>query len=205
MELNKLKQFLDEDLKNKYVSPKSLLGGFVVINENSRHSMAWQDPSYMPFYVYLGKYLKPKNLFEYGFNIALSSGCFLRSCKDTENFLAFQPDTGKYYTPKFGISNIKKIYKGNLDFYFGKIDERLAESISKKQWDLAIFNEHVGYEEGMKVFELLWDNMNLGGMIVMDYINDNKDNKQIFNDFVKIKNIKPIFLNTRYMVGIIQR
>jgi predicted O-methyltransferase YrrM len=182
-----------------------LLNKFRFIDEGSRQTAAYSDPRYIPFYYHLGKFIQPKTLLELGFNLGLFSGCLLKSCKSVEYFVGFQEKTPEYYSPRFGIKNVRDEYKNALDVYIGSIvDDEFAAKL-KKGWDLVIVNEKLGYDKHLSYLETVWPHINLGGVVVMDYIASHDPAKEAFHNFCKISNRKPITFTTRYGTGIIQK
>ena len=206
MDLKELKINLDLDISKQIITSNILLDNLRVINEDSRKTSAYVDPRYIPFYYYLGKYLKPRNIIEIDFSLAFFSTCFIKSCKTVENFLAFQESGEEYYSNNLALKNIKTVYHGHLDYYEGRINDKIFQDIiSQNKWDLVLFNEEKNYDKHLLHLDVMWSHLNMGGYIVMDYINSHENAKLAFHNFAKIENREPIILTTRYGVGIIQK
>jgi len=206
MNLQELKSCLEADLSKQVITPGILLDHLRVINEDSRKTSAYVDPRYIPFYYYLGKYIQPKSMIEMGLGLAFFSTSFMKSCKTIEKLLAFQETSGEYYSANLALKNIKSVYRGNVDYYEGTVNDILFQKyISENKWDLVLINEEYGYDKHMLHLDVAWSNLNADGYIVMDYINSFENAKRAFHNFCKIENREPIILPTRYGVGIVQK
>lgn len=205
--LQELKLKLDKDLYNKIISPSVLLDNLIILNEQSRKTSAYVDPNNIPFYYYLGKHFKCKNLIEIGTGAALNSCCYFKGCKDVENFLAYQNKEKDFYSSRFAIKNINKNYKNNFEFYYGNLkDDDFNREIIKHEWDLVLFNENKFlYDDLLFILSKLWLNTSSGGLFVVNHLNSDEVVKNCFYNFCKIKNSENIVLNTRYGIGIIEK
>ncbi|RDJ35360.1 MAG: hypothetical protein DWQ19_11130 [Crenarchaeota archaeon] len=205
MELKELKERLDLDLERSLVSPSVLLDDLSVIDERDRKLSQYVDPLYVPVYYHLGKYLKPNNLLEFGLGLGLFSTCFMKSCKTVENFLGFQEKTDKYYSDKFALRNIKKVLNGNISLYYGQpADKKFFEAVSKRKWNVAILHEEKDYDEHMFELDISWQHLDEDGYLIIDHISS-KNTSTAFENFCKIENRKPIFIETRYKLGIAKK
>lgn len=204
--LQELKLQLDKDLYNKNISPNILLDNLVILNEQSRKTSAYVDPNNIPFYYYLGKHFKSKNMIEIGTGAALNSCSFFKSCNNVENFLAFQNKEKDFYSSRFAFKNIKRNYKNNFNFYHGNLkDDNFNKEIVKYEWDLVFFNENKFlYDDLLFILSKLWLNFKSNGLFVINHLNDEVV-KNCFYNFCKIKNAENITLNTRYGIGIIEK
>ena len=97
MALKELEDKINKDLKNQYVPSYILLDRLRVIDEDSRKTSSYVDPYYIPFYYYLGKYLKPFNLLEIEVNLGFFSCSFFKSCVDVDSYLGFQSKTKDFH------------------------------------------------------------------------------------------------------------
>lgn len=203
--MHELQKKIENDLNKENISGKILLGKLKFIEEASRHTSAYSDPRYAPFYYYLGKYIKPKNVVEIGFGLGIFSSCFFMSCRSTEYFLGFQEKT-EGFNRKLGRDNIKNNYSGEFDIHVGSvIEDGFLEKFSPNSWDLSIFNIETTYDQHKFYLDLVWDRMNLDGYLVMDYIFHHEPAKRAFADFAFGKNRTPIVFNTRYGTGILKK
>lgn len=203
MDLKELQVHLESDLEKQCVSPSVLLDRLRVVDEACRKSSAYVDPTYVPFFYYLGKYLKPINLVEIGFNLGFCSTCFLKSCNTVKKIVVFQEQTKEYYSSKFGIKNIKSLHRGDFIFVDNKLN--LEPVLDKNQWQLALFNIETDYDKSLFLLDTIWKNLDFDGYIVVDHVKSNENIQKVFDVFCKMKNREPIFISTRYGVGIVQR
>ena len=207
MEIKKLGEQLTPEFEKELISSRVLLDRLVVIDEASRKSVAYQDPRYAPFYFHLGKFVQPKTLVEFGFGLGLLSSCFFAKCETVESFLAYEPSTDDFYSPRLAFSNVKKFYHGGkLDFYRGKAtDDDFLRKLGENEWDLAFLNDETSLDQNRDYLDLLWERMSLDGLIVVNYLSRNEPTKDAFETFCKIVNRKPVFFATRYGTGIVQK
>jgi hypothetical protein len=206
MDLQELGDKLTPEFEKELISSRVLLDRLVVIDEASRKSAAYQDPRYAPFYFHLGKFVQPKTLIEFGFGLGLLSSCFFAKCETVESFLAYEPNTDDFYSPRLAFSNVKKSYQGKFDFYRGKFtDDKFLHKLDENEWDLAFLNDETSLDQNRDYLDLLWERMSFDGFIVMNYLFRHKPAKDAFETFCKIVNRKPVFFNTRYGTGIVQK
>lgn len=207
VDVHKLKSDLDRAINDQLMSPKFLLSSCRLIEESSRLSSAYTDPRYLPFYYHLGKLVSPVNVVEFGFRLGLAGSCFLRSCGSVQKYLAVQePDKGQFYSPRLGRANVKDRYKKELNVHHGLIsDNNFLNNIGLVRWDLALICDEVGYDRNMSYLDLLWGRLASGGLIVMDHLSKHEPARKSFSDFALANNREPVFIKTRYGVGIIQR
>lgn len=207
-DLHELKERLETKLNKLYPS-KIFLDKLRVIDEDSRTTSPYCDPRYVPFYYWLGTMTKPESLVEIGFRLGLFSACFLKACKTVKHFLGFQQATEDFYSSNLGKANVRDNYKkkqGPLNIYTGSIyDEEMERLLGEVKWDMAIINEELNYDSQRAILDICWEQMNMDGLIVMDYVNRHKPNQEAYEDFCKGKNREPVVVNTRYGVGLIRR
>lgn len=203
--LQDLEKKLNFELSRQLVSTNVLLSRLSLLNEGSRLTPAYQDPRYIPFYYYLGKYITPKNLLEIGANLGFFSSAFLKSCKTVENILIFEKKQEVSDPPRFAIKNIKMVYKKQLDWHYGKIlDVELQEKLAKQKYDLCFFNEKsLNYDEYRIFLDIIWERISEDGLLVFDFANDK--GKVAYEDFCKTKNRDFIILKTRYGTGLMRK
>lgn len=203
MNLSELKNKIDFDLSRGLVDPRVLLGKYIVVDEAVRKGTQYQDPIYMPFYYYLGKYITPKTMLEVGFGLGFASGCFFQSNPNLDYFFAIQPEPQEYYTPRFGIKNIKKHYKGKLDIFAGDIIS-CSDIIAANSWDAVLFNQKLTYDTTRLYLELIWQYMSDDGIMVVDNLLE-ETTKKAFLDFVRIVQRDYLVINTRYQTAAIRK
>lgn len=206
MDAEKL-QALTDRLARGSMSAKTLLSTFRMLEESSRNSPAYSDARYAPAYYHLGQTLPVTNLLEIGFGIGIGSGCYVRGCNSVQNILAFH-ETGKsYYSPRVGIHNVRRYFKGNLNVYVGKlIDREFERCLKARKWELAIVNEEADYDRMMSYLDLVWEHTAKEGTIVVDYVVHNATVGKAFVEFCRRQG-RPWedVLPTRYGTGVISR
>ena len=206
MNLQELGDKLTPEFDKELISSRFLLDRFVVIDEASRKSAAYQDPRYAPFYFHLGKFIQPQTFVEFGFGLGLLSSCFFARCETVKSFLAFEPSTEDFYSPRLAFTNVKKFYKGEFDFYRGKAtDDIFLQKLDEVEWNLAFLNDETSLDQTRNYLDLLWERMGLDGLIVVNYLSRNEPTKDAFETFCKIVNRKLVFFATRYGTGIVQK
>ncbi len=206
MKLEEIKVQIEAKLK-KRLPAHIFLDRMRLIEEDSRRSLAYNNPTYVPFYYWLGTILETKTLLEVGFRLGLLSGNFLKSCKTVNYFLALQETKpGEFYSERVGKSNIKDHYKGNFYIHAGKYDDDLfTTKLNSIEIDLAIINEEVSYDKHRLYYDLLWPQVAKNGIIVVDYLNKYKPSLIAFKDFCTSVNREPVYVNTDYGVGMVIR
>jgi len=196
---------LCELLQMKIINGKVLLQDCKLIDENSRRSPAYSDPMYAPFYYHMGKLVLPKNFLSMSFSLGLLEKCFFASCKSVDNVLLVrQNESGIYYSPRMGIQNIRKSYKGKMDFIEGDSrDELVSKRLKCEKWDFVLINQECGYDDALYMLEESWACMSDNGIVVMENVNDIKSVKQAFHGFADSVRKEPIIFDTRYGSGVL--
>jgi len=163
------------------------------------------DPTYLPFYLYLGQFVNPINLLEVGFESGLVSGSFLLSCKSVENFLGFQQVGDKvHYSTRFGQHNLALCYRKNSYIHFGSLsDSDFITALSFKKWDLVLINSEYTYDEYLFCFRSIWPNIADDGLLILDKINSHKPARLSFYDFAKISNREVLSFKSKYQASMI--
>jgi len=196
---------IEFDLNREYISGKILLGKLKFIEESSRKTSPYSDPRYAPFYYYLGKHYKANKVLEIGFNLGLFSSCYFMACKETQYFLGFQEEDEKY-SAKLGRDNIKNNYKGDFDIHVGNVfEDPFLEKFSPNRWDLVIINIEKNYDNQLFYLDYVWEKINLGGLLVVDYLIQNKPSQKAFTAFAHGKNRDFHIFQTRYGTGILEK
>jgi hypothetical protein len=197
------KKELNEKVNRQYVSSRILLDKLCLVDEDSRKSGQYQDPLYLPFYFHLNKFIKPKNIAQIGLNLGLETCCFLQGNDSVERVFGFQKNNDAFYSERLALSNIKSISKKiKIDYYYGQIyDDEFIKKISSCY--LIMINEKTNFDEIKNVIDISWQNLNLDGHLLMDYLHYDKKIEKIFLDFCKVQNRPSNIFNTRYGIGII--
>lgn len=195
---------INKDLESLAIPSNIILDKLRVVDEDTRKASAYVDSSYIPFYYYLGKYVKPKNLLEIGVNLGFFTCAFFKSCRTVENYLAYQEDNDEFYSKRLMLGNIKDNHKNNFDFHYGKFnDTEFLEKIRAKKWDLAFINEEKFYDKYAFVLDTVWDNLSENGMLVMENVISLSASRDAFANFCKNKN--SLIFKTRYGTGIVAK
>lgn len=193
-------------LDKEYVNGKVLLDRMAMVNESCRRAPAYSDPKYAPFYYHLGKFISPRNLLSVNFGLGLLESSFLASCKTVKTILAFRAPSSEYYSPRMGIKNIKLNFKGNIEFYLHNLyDDEFMEKISPIKWDMVIINDEMTYDNHLAHLEFIWPFIAEDGMIVTEYVKRNESASDSFFAFSESVNCTPLFFETRYGTGILQK
>jgi hypothetical protein len=202
-----IKEYIEGRLKKNIVTSKVLLDRMRMIEEDSRQSFAYNDSHYISFYYWLGEIFKAKALVEIGFQLGLLSGNYLKTCKTVQYFLALQETRkGEYYSHRLGKSNVRDNYRRSLYIHVGKCEDDIFQTKLKAlEVDLVIINEEVGYDRHRLYYDAVWPQMAKNGIIVVEYLKKYKPSLMAFKDFCLSKNINPIYINTTYGVGVIEK
>ena len=197
------KKELNEKVNRQYVSSRILLDRLRLIDEDSRKSGQYQDPLYLPFYFHLNKFINPKSIAQIGLNLGLETCCFLQGNSSVERVFGFQKNNDNFYSERLALSNIRSVNKKiKIDYYCGKIyDNEFVQKISS--CDLIIINEKSNFDEIKNVIDISWQNLNLDGYLLVDYLYYDKKIEKIFLDFCKVQKRPNNVFNTRYGIGII--
>lgn len=196
---------LEDNLNKSILGTNILTSNFKLLDESSKRSLSYNDRRYIPFYYYLGKYIKPINVLEIGIDLGFISSCFLKSCKTVEYVLGFQPKTKNNWNKNFYLSNIKRNYNKKLEFYYGDfLDKNFLEKIENKKFDLAIINIQDSYDKLFTLCDLIYLNLNKNGYLVMDFIKNKKNEEIFFNIANGYKKEYKVF-STRYKTGVVKK
>jgi hypothetical protein len=205
MELDDLSVKLLYKLQKHPIQAKYALSQFKVNNEAYRMSSEYTDPVHYPFYYYLGREVKIKNLLEFGFESGIETGCFLHGCKTIESYLGFKPRSDiHYWSPRITRKNIYNVLKKPIGYWHGDItDPEFLKQFLVKKWDCALVVRSWTRELNRRYLDLIWGQMSLGGLLVVDRVKSSPDMKSAFEDFCKVVHRPLTTLKTRYGVGLV--
>jgi len=203
--LETLKEEIDPQLKKQAISGRYLLDRFCMIDETSRKSPAYVDPTYAPFYYHLGKIIKPQNMIEIGFNLGLLSSSFMLSCRTVELFFGFKEGKKEdFHSERIGKLNLKKVFKKKRIFYNGNMFDKEFENIMKSNaWDMVMINEEKDYDKQLQYMETAWEKLNKNGILVIEYIDSHRPSREAFKSFSDNKEVERLEFKTRYGTGIV--
>jgi len=203
--LETLKEEIDPQLKKQAISGRYLLDRFCLIDETSRRSPAYVDPTYAPFYYHLGKIIKPQNMIEIGFNLGLLSSSFMLSCRTVELFFGFKEGKKEdFHSERIGKLNLKKVFKKKRIFYNGNMFDKEFENIMKSNaWDMVMINEEKDYDKQLQYMETAWEKLNKNGILVIEYIDSHRPSREAFKSFSDNKEVERLEFKTRYGTGIV--
>ena len=190
---------LENDLKKELVNTKSVLNGFLFIASGTNLTAAYVDPRYIPFYYHLSKYIEPKRVLEVGFTLGLLSGAFLRGSSSVKSFVGVYDGA----LSRLGKKNIQLVFKGDLVLTSDWNALKSDKFDKSDKWDLVIFDKLLPYDECRKFLDIVWDNLNLCGVLVYEHCLG-EDNRA-FVDFCKVHDREVKILGTRYGSGIVIR
>lgn len=195
---------LKRDLEIGSISGRIILDRLRLIDEDSRKTAPYLDHKYAPFYYHLGKYIGPKSFMEIGFDLGLLSCSFLTSCKTVEQFFGYRDEPS--VATRVGKSNLKLRFKGRSEYYSGSmVNEEFQNCLSTSKWDLILINNETSYDKHLQYLDSVWSSTAEFGLIIAEYLNRHQPANEAFLAFAQSKNRKPIFFNTRYGTGIIQK
>jgi hypothetical protein len=201
--LEKFKQ-INSDLSKQIMSSDVLLSDCCLSDSSVKRSFIFNDPTYFPFYYYLGKYAEAKNLLVIGTDLGLTAACFLKS-NPVKNILCFQEQSEEYYTFRMCSFNILKQCKTNLDFYYGDaLDEEFQEKITSKKWDCVLISLDLSYDKLRNYFDIAWNNLVLNGTMVIES-GFSKITERATEDFLKITQRDYLEFNTRYKAVLVTK
>lgn len=204
--LKELVEKIRTDMNRQLLTGSTLLNGLAVLDESARKSSAYVDHKYAPFYYYLGKHFPINNLIEFGFNLGFFSCAYIKAQKDIKNFLAFNEKHEEQFAMRLGKSNIKKVYRGNANFYSGKLfDEEFITLAGKVKWDLVLLNTEFSYDETLNYLDFVYPLLSEQAVIVIDFFDKHAANKDAFQAFSFSKNRKLEYIKTRYGIGMMQK
>ena len=203
VELDSLKKNIDKLLKKQLISGKIFLDKLGFIDENSRKTVAYTDPNYVPFYYYLGKFIKPISFLSLNFSLGLLESCFFKSCKSVEYFYGFHQKNKDYYSIRIGNKNLG--FKKNKKIYIGDFRDDNFNKDVENSWDLVLINEELSYDRYLEYLEFIWPYLNENGLIICENICYDSAGKNAFISFSESINRKPVIFHTRYGTGILQK
>jgi len=206
IELQTLKEKIDDNLRQQVVGGRTLLDRFCVIEDESRKTPAYADPTYSGFYYHLGKQLQPLTVLEIGFDLGLLSGSFFISNKTANTFLGFREKSKEFASVRLGRQNIKKVMKGQRDFYIGALyDEAFDKLFSICQWDMVILTDEAKYDKNLEYLDFVWSQISPQGIIVCEYLSRTPAVKDAFFAFCENKSREYVTFKTRYQTGLVQK
>jgi len=194
------------ELDKGLVNSRILLDRLRVADEIYRKSSLYQDPRYIPFYYHLGKFITPQGLFQIGLGLGFPICSLLQSCKTLKRIFTFQPKSDGFFSARLALSNIRDFHRGDLGYSYGGIgDEEFVTNFETGNWDLAFINVETSLDLYRDYLDLIWQQLPLDGIIVMDYLSSYQESNEAFTTFCKIVNREPVIFKTRFGTGIIQK
>lgn len=196
-----------KQIKNKLIkkilSSKRLTSNYKFIDQSSKKSIKYNDDFYIPFFYYLGQYIKPKKVLELGLNLAIYSSCFLKSCKTVEYFLGFQQKSNEYFNVNIPKSNLKFNYNKSIQFYYGDFFDIEFQKMINNKFDLIIINQEYSYDKFFEICETIYSNsLEKEGFLILSDISK-KNSLDIFNNITKGYNAD--YENIYNKIGVIKK
>jgi hypothetical protein len=203
--LKEIKRDLNKLLEKTILTPKLFLSKLKVgVNQISGNLT---DPTYMPFYYYLGTLLpETENLMEIGFDLGLPCCCFMNGCPKVKTFLAFRKKDNAFHAKRLGISNVHNTLKKKFGLWVGEeSDPELIKMVLSYTWNCVIIADEFNGEKSQRAYlDLVWSQVSDGGIIVVDFIKNEAVNNA-YTNFCKTHNREPFLLNTFRGTGLIQK
>ena len=197
---------LSSKLDKPTISTDILLGRVKLLDSSSRDTAAFNDNRYLPFYYHLGKEIDQSvKVIQIGAKLGLIGACFMQGCKHAVDWWAIEEEVLETSIPKNIIkSNLKMFCQGQSDLFVPWNSMDISLMSIEVNYEIAFLSESYNSELMKKYLEILWDHLISGGLLVVDYI-QNEANMEIFKGFCRVKNREPHILDTRYGVGILIR
>lgn len=149
-------------------------------------SPVFKDPSHYPFYYHLGKVINPKIILQIGSEYGLIGRSFLSGCESVETYLVYCNGD---------VSFIEKNIKNS----------KFTNMKDLPDIDLCLIINREMSKDFLQEFLLVWEYISVDGLLIVDYIFTSKQYEDVFLQACKFVNRKPIFFNTRYGAGLIQK
>ena len=191
--LEKLK-LVKSKFENGHTTTDVLLSNVKLLESSSRQSPAFSDPKYFPFYFKFGNEFNFSNIIQIGCKLGLVAASLSQGCKTIENWVAFDEDD---FAKKIVESNMRLFSKSKIKY--SKFDNKVDDS---KNFDLGIIAESFTKDKNIKFLDFVWNSIKNDSLLLVDYIYD-KEMKEPFFDFCKLKNREPFCFNTRYGIGVV--
>lgn len=186
---------LKRKLNLSAIGTNVLLSKVKLLDLKSNQTAAFRDSKYFPFYYHLGSQVSPEHVLQVGPKLGLPAVCFLQKCKTVNSWIVVEEQN----LPRSMIrSNIQM-------FINNKLVKFCNDSDIMNGYDLALLTEEYDREQHNLYLKFLWDSLKSGGLLVVDYITNNKVIQESFHDFCRVKNREPIIFDTRYGVGVITK
>lgn len=190
-----LRKSLDAGL----VPGRVLLDRLKLPKESSRLAAAYGDPRWAPFYYHLGKLVGPKSVLEVGFDLGLLSSSFLKSCKSVENFGGCRRRPEPDFSPRLGLANVRKNYKGHAEA--GSGSEYFQNTLNMK-WGLVLVTEEGSYDDHLFCLDSVWPSV--GGFLVCEGVGRANFGKA-FRAFCGNLGLEPVYFATRYGTAVLEK
>lgn len=165
------------------------------------------DPTYLPLFYHLGKMMSgSNNLIEFGFDLGMTSGCFIEGCSSVKSFLAFRKKSQNFYPKRLGVANIHNVLKNKFDLWIGEeTDPEFIKMVFGYKWDCAIISDVNQKDTTYRAYlDLVWNQMSSGGIIVLDNLSDDAMRKAV-ESFCKSQRQELATITTLRGTGILQR
>jgi hypothetical protein len=179
-----------------------------LLAEIDRHSSAYTDPSYLPAYYWLGRFLRSTNLLEIGFRLGLNSRTYLSARPGTQRLVAFQDKGEDFYSPKLGKANVRDYFRGELEVYLGDWEDGGWQGLLRgTTYDLVLVNDEYGYDRLRGCLDEVWKQTVPGGVVVADFLNYGVTTDRAIGvgDFARSVGRQVYRLDTRYGLGMIEK
>ena len=202
---------IKEKLAKGLVRSSQLLATSRFLQADARESQEYQDPTYFPFYFYLGQQLQSEHILQVGSRLGLVGACFLQGCRTVEDWLSIDVPINEH-------KHLAGVVKGNLQRHCGGLVNAMYMDASAETLTKGIALNNPGNYSADTVFvserfdpgvfkialDLGWLCLKSGGILIADYINSD-ELSPVFASFCRVKNRESLKFDTRYGVGIVRR
>lgn len=189
---------LQNRIDKQLIDPRIFLND-LIFDETAKNGVIYNDPRFLPFYLHLGRLIKPKNVLVWNLGDGVTTSFFLKYCDSVEKVITI--DSEDTY---IGNSNIRFNFDGQIETYVMNLNQFITNNVLNFELDLIFINREMLYDQYMLFLEFVWSFLRKKGLIVLDYINRDQV-KEAYSDFCKVKNKDQCLVNTRYTVGLIEK
>ena len=195
-------QSITADLKKQIMHSDVLLSD-CILDQNVKKSFIFNDPTFFPFYYYLGKYTKAENLLVLGAESGFTTSCFLKSNR-AKKVVCFQEGDDEFYSVRGCYANIAKQQPNTTIFCGDLFNEDILREITSQKWDCILVNLDLNYDKLRNYLDVAWENLVLDGVMVIES-ELSQHTSRATQDFLKIIQRDYVVFDTRYKVIVVTK
>jgi hypothetical protein len=181
------------------------MGRCQTLDRDARASVAFQDPTFLPFYYYLGLLVPASRVVVIGFGLGLETVSYLKSKPPIKSLLSVHDPAGSYYNPRIGRSNVLNSVKMEPNIIVGTIYSKEFESaLEKKTWNTVLICGQRNHDEVLSTLNYVYEHLEEGGVIAIEGTRTPAV-KAAFHNFCLGKNREDFFVGSRYGHGLFFR